>query len=251
MAWIPFERMPGHERWGSALESLLILEQPLWIHGEAGTGVSSLASWLAERRGVLFLDDAELLEPHALETWIRTNPKGVLGSHRAPEDPSVMDTASRCVSLRLPSLEEAPESVQGCLEAMAVAEEVAGALPAPLGTLPCPGNLRGLRNRLLRWKLLGQLPGESSPEGGGPLPLEAEDLATNLHHLERLLLHRALRRSYGNRVEAAQRLGVSRRQLYLLVARHGDPVRGEVPTSEGPKRLRRSRQNSSPRKDHR
>ncbi|HWQ09497.1 MAG TPA: helix-turn-helix domain-containing protein, partial [Holophaga sp.] len=77
--------------------------------------------------------------------------------------------------------------------------------------------------------------------------LEAEDMASNLHMLERLLLHRALRRSYGNRMEAARRLGVSRRQLYLLIARHGDPVRGEVPTSQGPKRLgkQRSRQNSS------
>jgi hypothetical protein len=54
-------------------------------------------------------------------------------------------------------------------------------------------------------------------------------------------------------VEAARRLGVSRRQLYLLVARHGDPVRGEAPTNEGPKRLgkARKRQNSSPESGHR
>jgi hypothetical protein len=38
-------------------------------------------------------------------------------------------------------------------------------------------------------------------------------------------------------MEAAHRLGVSRRQLYLLIARHGDPVRGEPPSSVGPKRL--------------
>jgi DNA-binding NtrC family response regulator len=76
------------------------------------------------------------------------------------------------------------------------------------------------------------------------LPLETEDLAANLHVLERVLLHRALRRSYGNRVEAAGRLGVSRRQLYLLIARHGDPVRGELPSHPGPKRLNK-RPNSS------
>ncbi len=123
-------------------------------------------------------------------------------------------------------------------------------LPPALGILPCPGNLRGLRNRLVRWKLLGQLPEDPAPR----LPLaDSEDLAANLHVLERLLLHRALRRSYGNRAEAARRLGVSRRQLYLLIARHGDPVRGEVPTHEGPKRLekRRGRQNSSPDPAHR
>jgi hypothetical protein len=102
----------------------------------------------------------------------------------------------------------------------------------------------------VRWKLLGQLPDEVPIGGGGPLPLESEDMATNLHALERLLLHRALRRSYGNRVEAAKRLGVSRRHLYLLIARHGDPVRGEAPTAGGPKRLLRG-QNSSILDPHR
>jgi DNA-binding NtrC family response regulator len=93
--------------------------------------------------------------------------------------------------------------------------------------------------------LLGQLP---EPEAEGPLRFEAEDMATNLHELERFLLHRALRRAYGNRAEAAQRLGVSRRQLYLLIRRHGDPVRGEPGTGDLPLRVRKRNpaQNSSP-----
>nr|WP_279341214.1 helix-turn-helix domain-containing protein [Geothrix sp. SG198] len=97
---------------------------------------------------------------------------------------------------------------------------------------------------MLRWKLLGQLP---EPEPAGPPRFEAEDLATNLHDLERFLLHRALRRAYGNRVETALRLGVSRRQLYLLIRRHGDPVRGEAASGDLPQRMkrRRSAQNSS------
>jgi DNA-binding NtrC family response regulator len=105
--------------------------------------------------------------------------------------------------------------------------------------------LRELRNRLLRWKLLGQLP---ASEPTSPPRFEAEDLATNLHELERFLLYQALRRAYGNRVEAAQRLGVSRRQLYLLIRRHGDPVRGEPATGDLPRRIlkRRPAQNSSP-----
>ena len=65
------------------------------------------------------------------------------------------------------------------------------------------------------------------------------NLAVNLHELERFLLHRALRRAYGNRSEAAQRLGVSRPQLYALIRRHGDPVRGEAATGEAPARLQR------------
>lgn len=247
---IPVAQMPGYSRWGSALPALLALDAPLWIHGEAGCGVTGIATWIAHQRGTQMQDDAELVEPGLRETWIQDNPKGVLGSHRSPEDPSVALSASRCVALRLFSLEEDPEAMLSCLALLAQEEGVLAPLPPALGLLPCPGNLRGLRNRLVRWKLLGQLPDEVLV---GPLPLEVEDLASNLHVLERLLLHRALRRSYGNRMEAGRRLGVSRRQLYLLIARHGDPVRGEFPTSEGPKRLgkQRLRQNSRNVQGHR
>ena len=250
-ARIPFDRLPGFASWGARLEELLALTEPLWVHGESGVGVSSVGAWLAERRGEPFLDDAERQDSESLGNWIQAHPKGICGSHRSPEDPAVASAGCHCVALRLLPLEEAPEAIAACLEALASQEGLQGSLPAVLQLLPCPGNLRGLRNRILRWKLLGQLPSETSLEGSAPLPLETEDLASNLHVLERLLLHRALRRSYGNRVEAAKRLGVSRRQLYLLVARHGDPVRGEAPTSDGPKRLNRLRQNSSNRGEHR
>jgi DNA-binding NtrC family response regulator len=150
--------------------------------------------------------------------------------------------AAGCLLFRLQPLEEAPDCVAGCLAAMAAEEGIQEALPPALAALPCPGNLLGLRNRLVRWRLLGQLPDPPERSAGAPtLPLATEDLAANLHVLERVLLHRALRRSYGNRVEAAKRLGVSRRQLYLLIGRHGDPVRGEPPSNAGPKRLNRPR----------
>lgn len=250
---IPLAHMPGYSRWGSALPALIALRMPLWVHGEAGCGVSCVAAAMAEERDAPFLDDAELLAPEALGDWIRAHPWGVLGSHRSPEDPAVAEAASHCISMKLFSLEEDPDSVERCAGILAQEAGILGPLPPALSRLPCPGNLRGLQNRLVRWKLLGQLPEDLPATGGGPLPLEAEDLATNLHALERLLLHRVLRRSYGNRVEAAQRLGVSRRQLYLLIARHGDPVRGDAPTSEGPKRLgrQRLRQNSSKDPGHR
>ena len=235
---IPPVSMPGYSRWGSALPALLALDAPLWVHGEAGCGVSSIAAWIAHQRDTPLQDDAEVMDPSLRELWIQDHPRGVLGSHRSPEDPAVALSASRCVALRLYSLEEDPEALPACLDLLAQEEALRAPLPPALGLLPCPGNLRGLRNRLVRWKLLGQLP-EEVP--AGPLPLEVEDLASNLHVLERLLLHRALRRSYGNRMEAARRLGVSRRQLYLLIARHGDPVRGEPPTSGGPKRLGKQR----------
>jgi hypothetical protein len=241
---IPLAQMPGYSRWGAALPALLALDAPLWIHGEAGCGVTGIASWIAQQRQTQLQDDAELLEPGERETWILNHPRGVLGSHRSPEDPSVALSASRCVALRLFSLEEDPEAMVTCLNLLAQEAGIVLPLPPALGLLPCPGNLRGLQNRLIRWKLLGQLPDDVP---AGPLPLEVEDLASNLHVLERLLLYRALRRSYGNRMEAARRLGVSRRQLYLLIARHGDPVRGESPTSGGPKRLRQQRLRAAPK----
>jgi DNA-binding NtrC family response regulator len=131
-------------------------------------------------------------------------------------------------------VEDEPGGLPALLAALAAEEGLEGPLPPALGSLPCPGNLRELRNRVLRWKLLGQLP---EPGPAGPPRFEAENLATNLHELERFLLHRVLRRAYGNRVEAAARLGVSRRQLYLLIRRHGDPVRGEPAAGDLPKRL--------------
>ena len=241
------EGLPGYGRWGASLDVLLGHRGPLWVYGEAGCGLSTLGAWLARGRGGAFQDDAEGLDPAALGVWIETHPAGVLTSHLAPEDPAVARAASRCLPFRLPSLAEEEGDLERCFWIMAREEGVTGPLPPLLTALPCPGNLRGLRNRLVRWKLLGQLPDDATPR----LPLaDTEDLAANLHVLERLLLHRALRRSYGNRVEAAKRLGVSRRHLYLLIARHGDPVRGEAPTAGGPKRLLRG-QNSSILDPHR
>jgi hypothetical protein len=235
---IPLERLPGFRQWGARLGVLRAHPGPLWIHGEPGAGVSTFAAALARERGGDFLDDAEDRDPAAVAAWLAAHPQGVLASRSGPESTRHAGAAAACLAFRLPTFEDDPDAAPACLRALA---EAAGAPEPPpaLAALPCPGNLRGLQNRLLRWTLLGQLP-ETVPHAGG-LPLEAEDLATNLHELERLLLHRALRRSYGNRVEAAARLGVSRRQLYLLVARHGDPVRGEVPVDAGPKRLRKRR----------
>jgi hypothetical protein len=251
-AMIPMERLPGYGRWGASIVALVALDAPLWIYGAPGSGVSAMAAVLAEMRGEALLDDAERREGVVIDEWLRMHPRGVLGSHSAPGEDCVAPIAARCVAFRVASLEEDATSVSGCFEILAADEGIASPLPSALAQLPCAGNLLGLRNRLRRWKLLGQLPDEE-PVGGGALPLEAEDIATNLHVLERLLLHRALRRSYGNRVEAAQRLGVSRRQLYLLVARHGDPVRGESPVNAGPKRFKKQqgRQNSSLGKDRR
>jgi hypothetical protein len=232
---IPLALLPGFAQWGAHLDELLARPEGLWIHGPSGSGASTLAADLAQRRGVAWM---EAVEVDPAEAWFSTHPRGIVAARVAA--PGHLP----CLALRLPGLEEHPEAIVGLLAAFAAEEGLEGPLPTALGTLPCPGNLRELRNRLLRWKLMGQLP--AAPVG--PPRFEAEDLASNLHELERFLLHQALRRSYGNRVEAAQRLGVSRRQLYLLIRRHGDPVRGEASTGDLPQRVKKRlpAQNSSP-----
>jgi hypothetical protein len=233
---IPLALLPGYAQWGAHLNELLARPEALWIFGPAGSGVSTVTAELAARRGVPWAEVAA--EEEAL-TWLTSHPHGLVAARTAP--PGSLDG----LVLRLPGLEEDPACIPAILSAMAAEEGLETTLPSALAALPCPGNLRELRNRVLRWKLFGQAP---EPETGGPLRLEAEDLATNLHALERFLLHRALRRAYGNRVEASQRLGVSRRQLYLLIRRHGDPVRGEPAAGDLPLRVRKRQpaQNSSP-----
>ena len=238
---IPLEHMPGYSRWGSGLQALVARPEPIWIFGALGSGVSTMARILADRRQVAFFDDAERADTNELMRWMAENPRGVFASHLSPEAEIVSDVGSRCLALRMEGLEEDPTAIGNCLTGLALGEGITGSLHSvmrALGALPCPGNLRGLRNRLVRWKLLGQLPEPwEEASGADTEKLEAEDLASHLHQLEQVLLHRALRRSFGNRVEAARRLGVSRRQLYLLIGRHGDPLRGETPTQPGPKRL--------------
>jgi len=233
---IPLEALPGFAFWGRNLEELLARPEPLWVFGDAGTGVSQTIRQMAQRRGVAFLDDADEASPETLATWIREHAGGILGAHTPPESPSAPAVARFCLALRLWSLEEAPDALQPCLAAIADELGVQPPLPPALGALPCPGGLLGLRNRVLRWKLLGQAPEEAPPQ---QLPLDTDCMAANLHALERTLLHRAMRRSYGNRTEAAQRLGISRRQLYLLIDRHGDPIRGTRPVAPPPKRLKK------------
>jgi Bacterial regulatory protein, Fis family len=231
---IPWSLLPGAESWGPNLDALAAREEPIWIFGEMGVGSTSLAIQLSARRQS-DMREAANHDSGSLLTWLDQHPRGVLVARNAPSE-----LFAKCIPLKLSSLREKPECMKALILYIAEEEKVP-TISAPtlqaLTRLPCPGNLRELRNRVLRFKLLGQLPEPKVEDIKAPSDPEAEDLATHLHQLESFLLHRALKRSFGNRVEAAQRLGVSRRHLYLLIERHGDPVRGEAPKGIEPKRL--------------
>ena len=215
---IPFDHTPGAKQWAKGLPGLIAHGGPLWICGPYGSGVSTTALWLADQRGTEVIEYDLSVEVYS---WLKTNPRGVVASESALGAAGI-DKRYDFIELRLWPLDDDPSAIQACLNHMAEEEGVQPPFPPALTRLPCRGNLRELRNRLISWRLLGQLP-EPEATGTGPELFEAEDIASNLHILERALLHRALRRSYGNRVEAAKRLGISRRQLYLLMGATATP----------------------------
>ena len=211
---------------------------PLWVWGPFGSGVSTLSEWLAGERGSQAIERSSVPD---MAQWLESNPRGIVASEKPC--PETATSAHGFLELRLWSIDEDPSALPSCLDYLAKEEGIGATYPPALASLPCNGNLRELRNRIIRWRLIGQVSEESLEKGRAEL-LEAEDIASNLHILERTLLHRALRRSYGNRAEAAKRLGVSRRQLYLLIQRHGDPVRGETAVAPVPKRLAKKRRDA-------
>jgi hypothetical protein len=241
---IPFNIMPGAKQWADGLPKLVAHQGPLWVHGPFGSGVSTLAHWLADQRGSQELDSYG--PEFDLAAWLANNPRGVVASERQISGTAndKLNGIHDFLELRLWAIDEDPSAAQLCLEHLAAEEGIQPPLPPALAILPCSGNLRELRNRVIRWSVIGQLP-EPRPKDATKELFETEDIASNLHILERVLLFRALRRSYGKRSEAANRLGISRRQLYLLIERHGDPIRGQLPTSPGLKRLAKIGHNSS------
>jgi DNA-binding NtrC family response regulator len=72
-----------------------------------------------------------------------------------------------------------------------------------------PGNVRELRNLIERTLILGEFPDDFRALGAGPLPSAAE----SLQEIERRHIMAVLQETNGNRVEAARRLGVSRKTI--------------------------------------
>jgi DNA-binding NtrC family response regulator len=102
-----------------------------------------------------------------------------------------------------------------------------------------PGNVRELKNALERAAIVAAggliTPADIRLHGDLTRPPEAngedEDLPRSLARLERRMIETALRRSRGNRTEAARRLGIQRQLLYTKMKEYRiDVPRGEEPS---------------------
>jgi len=103
--------------------------------------------------------------------------------------------------------------------------------PEALGSLMgylWPGNVRELENEIMRAAALGgEVIGvrDLSPQIAASVPLALHDpddldLRTRVEHLERELIHRALKRTGGNNTRAARLLGLSRYGLLKKIQRY-------------------------------
>jgi DNA-binding NtrC family response regulator len=140
------------------------------------------------------------------------------------------------VTLKLPPLRERVGDIpllaefflrKSAREAGKPVERIAPETLALLTAYPWPGNVRELEHAIERAVILTQnptilppdLPPDFQAKPGTRAAAEAEVLP--LREMERRHLIFALERAGGNRKRAAEWLGITRRTLYRMAARHG------------------------------
>jgi transcriptional regulator with GAF, ATPase, and Fis domain len=142
-------------------------------------------------------------------------------------------------AIRLPPLRERPDDILPLCHAFL--RDIAGSLGRPpaglaheavhqLVTYRWPGNVRELRNVMERASILcegGLIASEhitfitdGVSAGQAPTPTAERD-PNHLHSIERSLIERALVESRHNKSLAAERLGLSRKQLYVRLRKYG------------------------------
>jgi DNA-binding NtrC family response regulator len=141
------------------------------------------------------------------------------------------------VSITLPPLRERREEIAELIEHFLTTRQIStrrcqvdAEAMAALLRYDWPGNIRELANVLERAQILAEnylITLDDLPESMLTAPLaeaaepEAPGVETfNLQELERRTIRAALERARNNKVQAAKLLGVSRRALYRLMARH-------------------------------
>jgi DNA-binding NtrC family response regulator len=149
----------------------------------------------------------------------------------------------RVVEIRVPPLRERRDDIP--LLARHFAERmsremhlgtvtVSPAALAAVGAYDWPGNVRELENTMARAMVVargGVIGAEHLSLGvAGPSALDGDAASTpaddSLDAMERVHVERVLRKTGGNKRQAAQRLGVSRPTLDRLIERHGLAVQG-------------------------
>jgi two-component system response regulator PilR (NtrC family) len=155
------------------------------------------------------------------------------------------------IEIAVPPLRERREDLPALCEALLTRIAHEAGMPAPhlsqnvveqLQAHPLPGNVRELENLLHRALALsdgsqlqvdfvapavpaatvataGAEPAAALPEGGPTAPVLPSDLQTYLDQQEREILVKTLRETNFNRTAAAQRLGLSLRQIRYRIAR--------------------------------
>jgi len=164
------------------------------------------------------------------------------------------------IEILVPPLRERREDLPALCEALLARIALESGLPAPqlsphvlaqLQSHPLPGNVRELENLLHRALALSdgtELQVDLSPSAPAPAPAGTEpapvapaaappaavpsDLQAYLDQQEREILVKALRETNFNRTAAAQRLGLSLRQIRYRIARLGIPTPGTEEADE-------------------
>jgi DNA-binding NtrC family response regulator len=143
--------------------------------------------------------------------------------------------------VELPSLRERPEDLPALIDKLAAAGgwtlSLTPEAEAALAAHPWPGNARELRNVLERAAILARgrpatpddlrlSPGAAAPSPAAtpttPVTREAPAAPETLEQAERRLIQAALARHGGDRVQAAEELGISERTLRRRLAAWGE-----------------------------
>ena len=227
-----------------------LAESALFGHARgAFTGADKAHAGVLEAagEGSLLLDEIGELQPKLLrvlesrtfqrvgETGTRRFAARVIAATHRDLERQVREGAFRqdlyfrlaVVELVVPPLRQRPEDIP--ILVAHFARQAAGhelkLSPETLAALQCdpwPGNVRELRNSVERVLALGALEASPGPEPASPAPASFKQTRKKLlEHFEHDCLRDLLELHEGNVSAAARASGVSRRQFYRLLDKHG------------------------------
>jgi len=254
----------------AALPETLVESELFGIEKGVATGVQSRVGQFEKANGgTLFLDEIGDLSLTAQAKILRVLQERVLervgGRATVPVDVRVLAATNKdleseiakgnfredlyyrikVIHVHMPPLREIREEIpllanhflkEYCRETGRASMEISPAVLRSLAVAPWPGNIRQLRNEVMRlaacargnsigeddlWEgLPTPRPGEgpSAPAGGTPRPIS---LKQAIEEMEKQMIQEAIRELRGNQQQAAKRLGLSRQGLINKMKRYG------------------------------